>query len=146
MVASFANWLNVLQYLKIRDLDNDLSDLQMRPIHHARSASKTSNDADSCRTLRLGVHTIYLAASLDAQAGAQVQTGLSWGLRPCTCWVRINEMDLSHVVCLPPTRRSVALKRESQGLIALALPARERTRLPASHHRPAQLAAYSACG
>ena len=54
----------------------------MRPIHHARSASKTSNDADSCPTLRLGVRAISLAAPLDAQAGTQVQTGLSLCLQP----------------------------------------------------------------
>src|SRR5262245_9266376 len=64
----------------------------------------------------------------------------------CTCRLRINEMDLSHAVCLAPPRRSPALTLESQGLMALALPARRHTWPPASYHRPAQLATYRACG
>src|SRR5215831_9576251 len=53
----------------------------MRPIHHARSTRKTSNHTDSCPTLRLRVHAIYLAAPLHAQAGTEVQTRLSLRLQ-----------------------------------------------------------------
>src|ERR1700722_1836159 len=38
---------------------------------------KPSHDADSRATLRAGVHRIYLSASLDAPARAEMQTGLS---------------------------------------------------------------------
>ena len=64
----------------------------------------------------------------------------------CIGWVWIHAMAFSHAVCLAPTRRAVALLRESQGLIALALPVHGDTQTPASRYRPAPLAASSACG
>jgi len=48
----------------------------MRPFHDEYNSSKARNDVDPCATLRNGVHRIYLAAPLDAQAWAEVQTGL----------------------------------------------------------------------
>src|SRR5262245_46480945 len=54
----------------------------MRPLQNEHHGTKACNDADSCPTLRIGVHRIYLAASLDAQARSQVQTGLLPGLSP----------------------------------------------------------------
>jgi len=50
-------------------------------IHHARSTSTTSNHADSCPTLRLRVHAMYLAAPLHAQAWTAVHTRLSLRLQ-----------------------------------------------------------------
>jgi len=47
--------------------------------HHGSNAC---NDADSCPTLWTGVRGISLAAPRDAQAGTQVQTGLSSGFQP----------------------------------------------------------------
>jgi hypothetical protein len=38
---------------------------------------KPGHDADSRATLRLGIHRIYLAAPLDAQTRAEMQTRLS---------------------------------------------------------------------
>src|SRR5262245_28417602 len=54
----------------------------MRPLHDEHHSPKASNDADSDPTLRTRVRGIYLTAPLDAQAWAQVQTGLSSRLSP----------------------------------------------------------------
>ena len=48
----------------------------MRLLHDEHYGTKACNDADSCSTLRTGVRSIYLAAPLDAQTWAEVQTGL----------------------------------------------------------------------
>jgi hypothetical protein len=71
-----------------------------------------------------------LIYSEQRQPQAQRTVDKQWRKRPCTCWVRINEVDLSDAVCLARTRRSAPLKRESQGLMALALPAHGHTRPP----------------
>jgi hypothetical protein len=44
----------------------------MRPCPDEYNSRKVCNDADPCATLRQRVHRIYLAAPLDAQAGAKV--------------------------------------------------------------------------
>jgi len=44
----------------------------MRPLQNEHSSTKACNDADSRPTLRTGVHRMYLAAPLDAQALAKV--------------------------------------------------------------------------
>ncbi len=51
--------------------------LHMRPLPDEHTGTKACNDADSRPTLRHGVHHISLPAPLDAQAWAEVQTGLS---------------------------------------------------------------------
>src|SRR5207249_1548446 len=48
----------------------------LRPLHDEHHGTKACNDANPCPTLQTGVRDIYLAAPLDAQARAQVQTGL----------------------------------------------------------------------
>jgi hypothetical protein len=53
----------------------------MRPLQDEHHGTTACNDADSCPTLRTGVRGIYLPAPLDAQAGAEVHTGLSWRLQ-----------------------------------------------------------------
>src|SRR5712692_8262247 len=53
--------------------------LPMRPLRDEHNGSKACNDADSCAIVRQRVHRIYLAAPLNAQAWAEVQTGLSSG-------------------------------------------------------------------
>src|SRR2546425_807530 len=50
--------------------------LDKRPLRDEHNSSTACNDADPCPTLRTGVHRIYLAAPLDAQARTAVQTGL----------------------------------------------------------------------
>src|SRR5262249_7689928 len=87
-----------------------------------------------------------VAAVRDGRRLSRLGPGLHPLCGPCTCWVRINEMKLSHAVCLAPTRRSAALHRESQGLRLLALPAQGPPKPPAPRPRPAPLAADSACG
>jgi hypothetical protein len=49
----------------------------MRPLHDEHHGTKACNDADSRPTLRNGVHRMYLPAPHNAQAGPEVQTGLS---------------------------------------------------------------------
>src|SRR5262249_42715611 len=71
-----------------------------------------------------------VAAARDGRRLSLLGPGLHPLCGPCTCWVRINAMDLFHAVCLAPTRRSAAPKRESQGLRALALPAQGHTKPP----------------
>ena len=48
----------------------------MRPLQNEHHSTTACNDADSRPTLRHGVHHISLPAPLDAQAGAEVHTGL----------------------------------------------------------------------
>src|SRR5919108_3162021 len=48
----------------------------MRPLHHEHHGTTACNDVDSRPTFRTGVHRIYLAVPLDAQARTEVQTGL----------------------------------------------------------------------
>src|SRR4030095_4934044 len=50
--------------------------LPMRPLPDEHHGTTACNDTNSCPTLRTGFHRIYLAAPLDAQARAKVQTGL----------------------------------------------------------------------
>src|SRR6266446_3995542 len=52
--------------------------LHMRPSQDEHHGTKACNHADSCPTLRNGIPGIYLTAPLDAQAGAEGQTRLSW--------------------------------------------------------------------
>jgi hypothetical protein len=54
--------------------------LHMRSLRDEHNGSKAYNDADPRPTLRTGVHRIYLAAPLDAEAWTEVQIGLSWRL------------------------------------------------------------------
>src|SRR6266481_6897385 len=49
----------------------------MRPLHDEHHGTKACNDADSCPAVRTRVRGIYLPAPLHAQAGTEVQTGLS---------------------------------------------------------------------
>ena len=56
--------------------------LHMRPLRDEYNSSKACHDTDSCPTLRTGVHRIYLTVPLDAEAGTEVQTGLSLCLQP----------------------------------------------------------------
>jgi hypothetical protein len=44
----------------------------MAPFPDEQYDRKSSNDADSCSTLRAGGHRIYLPAPFDAQAGPEV--------------------------------------------------------------------------
>jgi hypothetical protein len=46
---------------------------QIRPLHDEYNGTKICNDANSRATVRKRIHRIYLAAPLDAQAGAKVQ-------------------------------------------------------------------------
>src|SRR6266705_3679282 len=48
----------------------------MRSFHDEYNSRKACNDADPRATVRQRVHGIYLTAPLDAEAGAEVQTGL----------------------------------------------------------------------
>src|SRR5215467_4717266 len=68
--------------MKQCDFSVRITMLHMRPLHHEHHSTKVCNDADSRPTLRTGVRGIYLAAPLDAQARARVQTGLLPGLSP----------------------------------------------------------------
>ena len=68
--------------MKITDSGGRLSHLHMRRFNHAHNVRKARNDANSRPTLRCGVHGIYLAAPLHAQARPQVQTWLSPRLQP----------------------------------------------------------------
>src|ERR671927_383143 len=56
--------------------------LHMRSLREEPNGSTTCNDADPCPTLRTGVRGMYLTAPLDAQAGTEVQIGLSPRLPP----------------------------------------------------------------
>src|SRR5262249_23610484 len=56
--------------------------LPMRLLPDEHYHTKACNDADSCATLRAGVRGISLAAPLDAQTWAKVQTGLLPRLSP----------------------------------------------------------------
>src|SRR5262245_35366393 len=56
--------------------------LHMRSLRDEPNGSTTCNDADPCPTLRTRVHRLSLTASLDAQTGTQVHTGLSSRLSP----------------------------------------------------------------
>jgi hypothetical protein len=51
--------------------------LPMRPLRDEHNGTTVCNDADPRPTLRNRVHRIYLTAPLDAQAGTEVQSGLS---------------------------------------------------------------------
>ena len=51
--------------------------LLTKPCPDAQYDKEPSHDADSRATLRAGVHRIYLPAPLDADARAEMQTGLS---------------------------------------------------------------------
>src|SRR4029453_5253170 len=55
---------------------------QMRSLPDEYNGSKACNDADPCATVRQRVHRISLPAPLDAQARAEVHTGLSSRLSP----------------------------------------------------------------
>jgi hypothetical protein len=57
----------------------------MRLLHNEHHGTNACNDADSCPTLRAGVHRIYLAAPLAAQAGAKVQTSAIIGSLTSSC-------------------------------------------------------------
>src|ERR1700685_69210 len=48
-----------------------------KPCPDAQYAKEPSHDADSRATLGAGVHRIYLPAPVDADARAEMQTGLS---------------------------------------------------------------------
>ncbi len=54
--------------------------LPLRSLRDEPIGNKACNDAAPYATVRPRVHRIYLAAPLKAQAGAEVQTGLSSGL------------------------------------------------------------------
>ena len=56
--------------------------LHMRSLRDEHNGSKACNDADPRATVRQRVHRMYRPAPLDAQAGAEVQTGLSSRLQP----------------------------------------------------------------
>jgi hypothetical protein len=82
-----AKWLRVLhigvKYCHGRGklLERDsINALMTRPWHDERPGTNACNHADSCPTLRTGVHHMYLAAPLEAPARAEVPTGLSWCL------------------------------------------------------------------
>ena len=51
--------------------------LFMKPCPDAQYDEEPSHDADSRATLGAGVHRIYLPAPVDADARAEMQTGLS---------------------------------------------------------------------
>ena len=76
MVASFAVSLT-LCIIGIIGLSAGPLMLLGNPLPDERYDKKSSHDADPRSTLRAGVRRIFLPAPLDAQAGAEVQTGLS---------------------------------------------------------------------
>jgi hypothetical protein len=54
----------------------------MRSFPDEYNSSKACHNADPCATVRQRVRRIYLTAPLDAQARAEVHTGLSSRLEP----------------------------------------------------------------
>src|SRR4029434_1298584 len=56
--------------------------MQMRPVPDEPTYTQACNDANSRAIVRTRLHHIYLAASLNAQAGTEVQIGLLPRLQP----------------------------------------------------------------
>src|SRR6266581_3606473 len=86
--------------------------LHMRLLPEEHTGTKACNDADSPPTLRTGVHHMDLPAPLDAQAWADVRTGLSSCLQCHT----------PHTL-LPLYRKMMRLVRRSQAAARRARPA-----------------------
>src|SRR5215471_14263077 len=70
----------------------------MRPSPDEYTCTTACNDTDPCTIVRKRIHRIYLTAPLDAQAGAEVHTGLSPALFHLILWVLYTGMQWK---CLP---------------------------------------------
>src|SRR5215468_7561763 len=84
MICQQVTWSGYAELPKVADavIEAHGHIFHMRSLREEPNGSTTCNDADPCPTLRTRVHRLSLTASLDAQTGTQVHTGLSSRLSP----------------------------------------------------------------